>query len=184
MTSETITTLSRMQREALTWYLRGETITEAARRAGYAHPEKSGPRLRKNPKFQAAVDEYFYDQEMSANEVVARLSQQARADYSRYYRKSGLVDLSQILKDGNSHLIAGIGYAASGQMVVNFYNAQSALVHIGRYHGIFSDRIKVDSWMDEVIDLLRRGEILAEDVRAELPDDADRLIAAALVSHD
>ncbi len=141
MENATVSTLSKMQRECLYWYLRGETITESARRTGYKHPEKSGPRLRRTKKFQSAVDEYFHEQEMAAVEVVARLSQQARAEYAKYYTPDGSVDLEEMLADGKGHLIRKISYGREGQRVVEFYDAQSALVHVGRYHAIFTEKL-------------------------------------------
>lgn len=156
---KTVTTLSKMAREALYWYLRGETITESARRAGYAHPEKAGPRLRKSKKFQVAVDEHFNEQEMAASEVVARLSQQARAEYAKYIMADGAVNLAQMLDDGMAHLIKKIGYARDGQQVVEFYDAQSALVHVGRYHAIFTDRTDhtTDGEPINIIEVVRDG---------------------------
>jgi hypothetical protein len=164
-------------------YLRHGNARKAAESQGYAHPDKAGPRLSKNPKIVAAIEDHFRTQEMTAFEVVARLSDQARAMYALYFQPDGSVDLEGMIADGKAHLIKKI-YYSNGSRVVEFYDAQSALVHVGRYHGLFTDRVRVDSWQDEVIELLRSGELSADDVRAELPDEADRLIIAASVDVD
>lgn len=141
-----VSSLSAMQRTFVIEYLLHGNATKAAEVAGYKHPDKQGPRLRHDEKIQAAIDEYFYAQEMSAGEVVARLSEQAKAAYGAYLRwdseaKEVYCDLESLLADGLGHLIKKIGYdrtgADSAVQVVEFYDAHTALVDVGRYHSLF-----------------------------------------------
>ncbi len=153
-TLNVVSTLQKQQREWLAYYLLHGNATKAAEQVGYSYPDKQGPRLRKHPKIQAAIDEYFSSQEMAAAEVVARLSQQARAEYGKYLywdeaRQEIFCDLKQLLADGKGHLIKKVGYERTGRddavQVVEFYDAHQALVDIGRYHGLFKDRTDLTS---------------------------------------
>lgn len=141
-----VSKLSPQQRLFVIEYLLHGNATRAAETAGYAHPDKQGPRLRHNERIQAAIDEYFHAQEMSAVEVVARLSEQAKAGYGRYLswdatRNEVVCDLERLLADGLGHLIKRLGFertgADSARQIVEFYDAHTALVDVGRYHGLF-----------------------------------------------
>lgn len=152
--NQVVSKLSAIQRTFVIEYLVHGNATRAAEAAGYKYPDKQGPRLRHNSKIQAAIDEYFYQQEMSAGEVVARLSQQAKAQYGEYLRYDHIraevyCDLEQLLADGLGHLIKKVGYERTGSdsavQVVEFYDAHTALVDIGRYHGLFKDKTDITS---------------------------------------
>lgn len=147
-----VSKLSSQQRVFLVEYLLTGNATRAAEAAGYKYPDKQGPRLRHNEKIQAAIDEYFHQQEMSAGEVIARLSQQAKAEYGRYLRwdikqNEVVCDLEKLLTDGLGHLIKKVGYERTGSetavQVVEFYDAHTALVDVGRYHGLFKDSVNL-----------------------------------------
>lgn len=134
-----VSSLSAMQRTFLVEYLLTGNATRAAEAAGYTHPDKQGPRLRHNDKIQAAIDEYFHRQEMSAGEVIARLSQQAKAEYADYINADGSVDLARLKNDGLMHLVRGTKPTQYG-LVVEFYDAHTALVDVARYHGLFGPK--------------------------------------------
>lgn len=147
-----VTTLTPQERMFVLHWLAGESKTRAAEVAGYANPDKQGSRLSKRKKIVAAVDEYFRIQEMPKMEVVARLSQQARAEYASYLsvrtNEGGVeeltLNLEKLIADGKGHLIKKISRSRSGDQVIEFYDAHTALVDIGRYHGIFKDNVKID----------------------------------------
>lgn len=139
---ETVHRLSTMQRTAVIEWLSGKTKTEACQIAGYANPERQQTRVFANESVLAAIDDFFRQQEMSAREVVARLSQQAKAAYSDYLLSDGTVDLQGLLSAGLGHLIKGYRHTNNG-LVVDFYDAQAALVQVGRYHGLFTDNTDV-----------------------------------------
>ncbi len=138
-----VSTLSPKERLFLINYLAGESQTSAARIAGYANPDKQGSRLANTPKMKAAIDEVLTAQEMPKRKVVARLSQQAEAAYAPYLKSErgrGYSDLDALIADGLGHLIKGFKETQWGQ-AVEFYDAQTALVHMGRYHGLFTDNV-------------------------------------------
>jgi hypothetical protein len=161
-TLSVVSTLTGMQRRFLIEYLAAEkpNATSAAEKAGYSTPNKSGPRLLKNPKIREAIDEYFYAQEMSAREVIARLSQQAKAEYGRYLswdsiRNEVYCNLESLLADGLGHLIKKVGYDRTGTdsavQVVEFYDAHTALVDLGRYHGLFTDKTDLTTGGERIV---------------------------------
>jgi hypothetical protein len=106
-----ISTLSGLQRRFLVEYLSAEkpNATAAAERVGYKTPNKQGPRLLQNPKIRAAIDEYFHAYEMSAREVIARLSDQARGslgdflDIGSDYEPT--LNLGKARREGKLHLL-------------------------------------------------------------------------------
>lgn len=52
------------------------------------------------------------------------------------------VDVEGLINDGKSHLIKGVKHTPNG-INVEFYDAQSALVHVGRHHKLFTDKSEI-----------------------------------------
>ncbi len=161
-------------------YLRCWNATEAARRAGYSYPDKAGPAVKK--ALAAEIQAELEARLMSADEALDRLGEQARAEYAGYLStgKDGqvYVDMARLLADGKGHLVKGVKPTAHGQ-VIEFYDAQTALVHIGRHHGLFTDRqavtgevvtMTLDEWREREAKQVAQAE---ETLRLfEEPDDA------------
>lgn len=148
-----------MQRLWFEHYLVHGNATQAAREAGYKHPGKSGPRLRKNPKLQAAIEDAIRDPVMTREETLRRLSSQARAEYNDYYTAAGEIRLRELLDDGLGHLIRKIrkipvivnGEYVDDRLEVEFYDAQSALIHVGKYYKLFTDRLESENSLDRAL---------------------------------
>lgn len=108
--------------------------------AEYAHPGQEAYRLLKNDDIQAAIQERLNELRMSADEVLVRLAEQARAAYSRYIEikdnGSAYVDLGAMQADDKLHLIKAIRETKEGQQI-EFYDAQTALVKLGDHHRVF-----------------------------------------------
>lgn len=168
-----ISNLSPMRREFVIHYLHSSNATQSAARAGYAYPNKLGPKLSKHPVILDAIDAYFGEKEMRAREAVSRLSDLARAGYSDYFywdETAGeiRVDLERMVSDGRAYLIKAVVYVRAGddyRQVVKFYNAQQALVDIGRYHGLFTDKTDITSGgeaipFQEIVAALQRASKL------------------------
>ncbi len=127
-------------------YFLGEArgnATEAARRAGFAQPHSQGPRLLTNVGVRAAIEARLDEAAISATEILIRLSDQATADLSDFLTigKKGAVtvDLARARKAGKLHLIKKLWHTRYG-IAIELHDAQAALVHLGKYHGLF-DRI-------------------------------------------
>ena len=55
-----------------------------------------------------------------------------------------MVDMAKLKDKGLTHLIKKFKHNPKGGIEVEFYDAQSALVHLGKVHGLFIDRQKVE----------------------------------------
>ena len=135
--------LSRKQQVFVEEYLRCWNASEAARRAGYS-PKTAysiGHENLRKPEIAQAIEARVAEKTMSADEVLVRMAEQARAGYAPYLTPDG-VDLERMIADGKAHLIKGFKETAHGQ-VVEFYDAQTALVQIGKHYGLFTDKSDV-----------------------------------------
>ena len=121
--------------------INGFNARAAAEAAGYAFPHKVAYRLVRNPKISAAIQIRFKDRIMTAEEVLARLTEQARGDYGNYVDEDGNVDLAQLKADGKAHLIKSISDSKYGKRI-EFYDAQHAMNLMAKYHRLFAERIE------------------------------------------
>ena len=123
-------------------YYKCWNATRAAEQAKYKWPNKQGPRLLQ--KFADEIKAHVEKIQMDADEVLIRLGEQARAEYSQYLQSDGTVDLQQLIKDGKAHLVKKTKWDKDGRLEVEFYDAHSALVDIGKHLGLFKERIEQD----------------------------------------
>ncbi len=124
-------------------YLKCWNASEAARRAGYseATANEQGSRLLANVSIREEVDRRKAQLIMSPEEVAARLTEQARAEYANYFMADGF-DLERCLADGKGHLIKKIKPTREG-IEIEFHDPQAALVHVGRIHKMFTERTEL-----------------------------------------
>lgn len=114
--------------------------SEAARRAGYNGKSNSvGSQLLANIDIAQEIERRKALLIMAAEEVAIRLTEQAKAGYAEYFNEFGGVDLDRLLKDGKGHLIKKIKPTKDGSEI-EFYDAQAALVQIGKIHKLFVER--------------------------------------------
>lgn len=150
--------------------------TQAAIRAGYS--EKSAAvtasRLLRNANIRAYIDAEIAKQSMTAGEVLRRLAEHARGDLAEFIGKSDTElkahPRSWLLKKYKRTVTTGKDGDTREQIEIELHDPQAALVHLGRYHKLFVDRVQSDDWRTEAIDLIRRGE-LTFDALAEAFDD-------------
>lgn len=132
--------LSGKQKAFVNHYLTDFNATRAAERAGYKGNDNTlavtGYDLLRNPKIEEVISKRLSAQAMGPDEVLMRLGEQARNEHGKYISASGIVNLPQLIADGKGHLIKGIKETQYGKNV-EFYDAQAALVHIGKHHGLF-----------------------------------------------
>lgn len=132
--------LTAKRRRFVEAYLTTWNATEAARQAGYSYPGKVGPRLTKTPAVEQAIRARIEAVAMGADEVLMRLAQQARASIGDYLDETGEIDWLKVKRDG--HLIKSAARNSRGDRI-ELYDAQAALVHIGRHLALFVDRLEV-----------------------------------------
>ena len=118
--------------------------TEAARIAGYADPEARTGRLQRSPAVRAALRERVDRMAMTADEVLARLAEQARGSIEDCLTfpngaTTPMLDLEKARRIGKLHLVRSLRPGKFG-VAVELYDAQAALALLGRYHGLFIER--------------------------------------------
>lgn len=132
-------------------YLKCWNASEAARRAGYSERSAGamGHDLLKIPEIKAAIQEKINERAMGRDEVLDRLAEQARGVDSSYYNGTlGMLylDAEKLIEDGKAHLIKKVHYDKEGGLSsIELYDSQAALVHLGRHHQLFSDKLDVTS---------------------------------------
>lgn len=139
--------LSAKQQVFVREYLTCWNATEAARRAEYSGNDKTlasvGWENLRKPEIAAEIKARLAERVMSADEVLDRFSEQARAAYSRYLTPDGTVDLHRLIADGKAHLIKKIKPGRYGNEI-EFYDAHSARELLGKHHKLWADKLEVD----------------------------------------
>jgi phage terminase small subunit len=120
-------------------YLKCWNATRAAKRAGYKHPRTMGSFLLTVIDIKNEIETRIAEKAMIADEVLVRLGEHARGDWSEYMDESGNLEIKRLIADGKGHLIKGIKPTQYGRLI-EFYDSQAALVHLGKHHKLFTDR--------------------------------------------
>jgi hypothetical protein len=122
----------------------------AAERAGYSNPRRAAWNLMQRPRVKEYLKARLQQLGMPADEVITRLSQQARANVGDFYiikdevdpdtgeqtRRIG-VDWDLIKERG--YLVKRISYSKRGDPIIELHDPQAALVQVGKAHGLFKD---------------------------------------------
>lgn len=140
-------TLTTKRKVFIEEYLKCWNATEAARRVGYKHPNTQGPRLLLDVSVQEEVKRRLTEIAMDADEVLTRLSQQARTDLGPFISKTddGLnLDWEKLKEADLTYLVKSLTPTRYGTKI-ELHDAQAALVHLARSHGMFKDRVDVTS---------------------------------------
>jgi hypothetical protein len=120
--------------------------TEAAWRAGYTAPEKAGYRLRHDPDVRALIDQRLAMLALTANEVLGLLSDQATSTIADFlsFDEAGQphIDLKYARAQGKLKLIRKLNCTRDGRVEIELYDAQDALVHLGRHLKLFTERVE------------------------------------------
>ena len=125
-------------------YLRCWNATKAAGEADYSYPGRQGHRLLKKVEIQEFIKTRIAEKIMSADEVLMRLGEQARSEQTAYLNTDGTIDLEKLIEDVKAHLVKGTKWDKDGNLIVEFYDAQSALVHVGKHCRIFKDEVDLN----------------------------------------
>lgn len=175
-------------------YLNCFVGSEAARRAGYTgRPDTIANRLLARADVQAQISRRIAERAMTADEVLLRLAEQARASFGDFVsfverpddegkvQLVAVLDLVKARDAGKLHLVKKATSTRSG-LTIELHDAQAALVQLGRYHRLFAERVDVVDWAalsDEQLERIIAGEnpadVLAAGIRpgpAQRPDPA------------
>lgn len=152
---------ARKRRVFIDEYLKCWNGAEAARRAGYApaSARQTAYDLLTKPDILAAIDERLKQSAMSADEVLARLTDQARGNMQPFIEVSddgfASLDFSSDEAKDALHLIKRIRTKRSRRMVgkgeqaepwqdesveLEIYDSQRALETLAKYHGLLGDK--------------------------------------------
>lgn len=110
--------------------------------ASYDTARANAADLLANTNIAQEVQRRIDENAMTADEVLARLAEYARAEYAPYVSEDGTVNIAKLVQDGKAHLIKAIKETESGRNY-EFYDAYAAIVQIGKYHELFTDKTKV-----------------------------------------
>lgn len=125
-------------------YLKDSNATQAYIRAGYSSKcaHKNASNLRQSKAISDEIKKRWVARAMEADEVLARTSDIARGsaeDYLTFDNGVVMIDLQRMKDAGKMHLVKK--YKVTKQSIeVELYDAQAALVQMGKQHGLFIDR--------------------------------------------
>lgn len=143
--------------------------TRAAERAGYMGNENTlavtASRMLRNAKVRAYISERFAAKAMDADEVLARLANQARGDIGDLLQPGGIIDLDRVKAAGLTHLIKSITYQKGQRVRVELYSSQRALELIGKHQRLFVGRYEHSGLEGGPI------EVTLTEVVVKLPDE-------------
>lgn len=139
-------------------YLKCWNASEAARCAGYSEAKNEGYRLLQRTDVRVAISKRVAEVAMSADEVLLRLAEHARGSLRPFIQQVGesiRVDVTEETRgDKPIHLIKALttehktsssedgAEFESFKTRIELHDAQAALIQLGRYHGLFKDRVE------------------------------------------
>lgn len=112
-------------------------------------------RLWQNPEMQEYISKRLTETAMSPDEVLMRLAEHARSDMGNFVNLKGELDLSAIAEPQKSRLIKKLTQkrtlrtSVKGDDIeetvtsIELYDAQAALVHLGKYYKLFTDKQEI-----------------------------------------
>jgi phage terminase small subunit len=129
--------------------------TEAARVAGYKNPRISGSENLTKPAILARISERVSEAAMPANEVLRLLSEQAfgsledfldlgtpDARYPQALQGKVKVDIRKAAQAGKLRLLKTYKDSPKDGIEITLHDPQAALVHLGRHHKLFTDKVE------------------------------------------
>ena len=173
----TVNNLTRKQSLFVDFYIQTLNATESARLAQYANPNKSGPRLLQTPSVEAEIESRLAKHHASAEEVLAVLSNHMRGSLGDFIdiddeTGSAKLALAEAKAQGKLGLLKKFKvYRESGtskdgepwekeRQEIELHDPQSAAVHLGKYHKLFTDKTELTG---------KDGESLQPNVHIYLP---------------
>lgn len=122
----------------------GFNATAAARLLKYANPDRQGYRLLRNVEIAAVIRQELAERAMPADEVLARLADQARGTMDDFLDEDGKIDLKQGRERGKLHLVKSRSVTKEGERI-ELYSAQTALELLAKQHGLLIEKQEITS---------------------------------------
>ena len=152
--------ITNKQRVFIEGYLQCWNAAEAARRAGYSERTAriQASRLLSKANIQEEIQSRISEKAMSADEVLLRLGDMARGDMGDFMDIESMsfnLALEKAKELGKTHLIKRVKQRTiitqkkDGDEEENHYielelhDSQSALVHLGKHHKLFTDKTEI-----------------------------------------
>lgn len=161
--------LTGKQRAFIEAYLTHFNATQAAKDAGYQTEDENtfaaiGYENLRKPQIREAIDQRLAERAMTANEVLWRLAEQARANMADFVNEFGGVNWQAVQEQG--HLVKKTAKTEGEKSTserIELYDAQSALDKLARTHNLYKDQsqvinIDVGSLTDEQLERIAAGE--------------------------
>lgn len=162
--------LSKKQQMFVESYLTCLNATQAAIRAGYSRRSAAsiGSENLTKPEIKAAVDARLAEAKIEADEVLAMLSDHARGTMGDFmiFDKGGNASLNFKGSEDRLHLIKKLKqtrrtfqiFDADGEpkdvvedvVEIELHDPQAALVQLGRYHKLWTDKVEMTDWRKEM----------------------------------
>ena len=149
--------------------------TKAATLAGYnpAGARQQASVLLTKPNIRAYVEAALAEASMGRHEVIARLTEQARADIRDVTNAEGAFDYAKAEENGAIALVSEIEQKEFGSKV-KMVSSQQALSILARFHGLLTDRVEHDFSKLSDADLIARAKsVLGGTGAAGLDPSAD-----------
>ena len=128
-------------------YLHDFNATRAAERAGYRGDDNTlaatGSRLLRNDKVADRISARLRQSAMSADEVLRRFAEQARADIGDFIAVDDKGDfvIDWMAIKGKTHLIKSVRRNSHGT-TIELYDAQAALDKLSKVHGLYTENVR------------------------------------------
>lgn len=128
-------------------YLNCWNASEAARRAGYSAKSayQSGCANMKKPNILRAIEARVAERAIKADEVLARLAEQARFDANEFLSETGEVDMKSAKKRGLGKFIKRLKTQSGEHSAIDieFVDTQGALALLGKHLKLFTDKTEI-----------------------------------------
>jgi phage terminase small subunit len=144
------------------WFENGFNATDAARRAGYSGAcdrdfASAGSRTLRNAKVQEEINRRWAAHGMAAEEVAARLVEQARGTVGDFVDvvepgRVAILNLEKAQQKHKLHLIKRLYWTKHGPRL-ELYDQQKALELIARSLGMFRDTVEHTGTVEVIIDI-------------------------------
>lgn len=146
-------TLTTKRKVFIEEYLKCWNGAEAARQVGYKFPRRQASYLLTIPDIQKEIKRRLAEKAMTTDEVLSRLADQARTDLGPFIVKGDdnlILDWEKLKEAGLTHLVKSLVPTRHGTKI-ELHDAQAALVHLARSHGMFKDRVDITSGGEPIV---------------------------------